>query len=417
MSLICIGCKEEFVGKSSKLILCPFCSTPIIDKNKYLKIKEEINYNKFNESDLDNILKNEEKVYDKIDGSILEKCKDYIDALFKLLKDPNESLANKISSIIALVYVINPIDLIPDIIPLLGLVDDFAAITIAIGAIGTAINKYYKKHEKNIKLDNNTIIYNISSTNSEVSIVKAKRNMIIWTIPANKKSKINIRTINNKAITANKYYVVSNIVDNFLTPLDDFDNIVSESIFNEAVNIFKSLGAKKVRFNKKTAKAFEKNIVHKAEYLNVFDGTNKVDSRKVAKEEISANYEFDELGVENILNSNELVEEMNWYFTDNSILDESIFSDRLQKGMLKTNIKKDIELNSLLNMDSRINVMKDKDISMNINISEASKVRWEIEVEYYPLDKNNLNNISKLYDDLKNKINDKKENLKFNYDL
>lgn len=120
MSLICIGCKEEFLGKCDNLALCPFCSTPVIDKNKYLKIKDEINYSKFTQNDLDNILKNEEKLYEKIEGSILEKCKDYIDALFKLLKDPNEGITNKISAIIGLMYVINPIDLIPDIIPLIG---------------------------------------------------------------------------------------------------------------------------------------------------------------------------------------------------------------------------------------------------------------------------------------------------------
>ena len=48
----------------------------------------------------------------------------------------------------------------------------------------------------------------------------------------------------------------------------------------------------------------------------------------------------------------------------------------------------------------------------------APKYRRKVfEVEYYPLDKNNLNNISKLYDDLKNNINNKKEKLKYKYDL
>lgn len=285
------------------------------------------------------------------------------------------------------------------------------------GVIGTAIHKYYKKEDKNIKLDNKTIIYKIISTNSEISAVNKKRNMIIWTIPSNKKSKISLKTINNKSISVNKYYVVSSTVDDFLTPLDDFDNIISESIFDEAINIFKSLGAKTVRFNKKTAKALEKNIVNKVEYLNIFDSTNKVDSRKINKEEVSKSYEFDKLGIENVLNYNELIEEINWYFTDKYIIDESIFSDRLKRGMLKTNIKKEIELNSLLNIDSRINIMSDKDISINVNISEAAKVRWEIEVEYYPLNKNSFNDIHKLYDDIKNNIQNKREKLRYKYDL
>lgn len=415
MRKICASCKEQFNIDSEKVLMCPFCNSPILDKNIYYKIKDNYNnYNEITEQDVQNILDKEKEVYTLINGTVLNSVRDYIEAFFKLLKDKNAEWKYKLLSMISLLYIINPIDLIPDMIPGIGFIDDFAALSIAVAYIGKAINKYYEKNKNKVILNNDTIIYNISSDNHNISTVKIKKNMIIWRIPVNKKDKIKIRTINGKAIKSNETYVLTTIADSFLTPLNNFDTIIVDSILNETINILKSLGAKKISLEKTIAIASEKNIVTDSEFLNVFDNNIKIKSNKIKKQESRINYEFGELDIEDMLNEDELINNMSWYYTDNSILDNTIFSDRLKKAMLRASIEKEMELTSLLDTDCRVNIKKDKKMFANININEATKIKWKVKVEYYPINKQNIYKTSELYNSLITKIEQKKKILNKN---
>ena len=55
----------------------------------------------------------------------------------------------------AIIYVVSPIDVVPDIIPVAGWLDDGAVVTAAIGALGTVIASYleYKKEKERNKMD------------------------------------------------------------------------------------------------------------------------------------------------------------------------------------------------------------------------------------------------------------------------
>jgi uncharacterized membrane protein YkvA (DUF1232 family) len=69
---------------------------------------------------------------------------DNVMALWKMVKDPNAAWTSKAIAIGALIYVISPIDAIPDIIPGIGLLDDVSVISLAVAALGIALNKYKK---------------------------------------------------------------------------------------------------------------------------------------------------------------------------------------------------------------------------------------------------------------------------------
>ncbi|MDQ1253249.1 MAG: hypothetical protein QG646_2399 [Euryarchaeota archaeon] len=72
---------------------------------------------------------------------------DYLELLFSMLYDsyngkypvPKKTV---IVGIFALLYLMNPIDIVPDVIPLLGFADDIAALAFAASLIKDDLNKY-----------------------------------------------------------------------------------------------------------------------------------------------------------------------------------------------------------------------------------------------------------------------------------
>jgi len=103
--------------------------------------KEKI-FNKYvknaNESDVAKIDKNLERMKKGPVQEIWQK----VEALYKLIKDPKAAWGSKALAIGALIYLISPMDAIPDVIPIVGLIDDVAIITFAVTKLINDISKY-----------------------------------------------------------------------------------------------------------------------------------------------------------------------------------------------------------------------------------------------------------------------------------
>lgn len=59
----------------------------------------------------------------------------YLIALWKLFKHPQTPRAAKIAAVLVLAYVLSPIDLIPDFIPVLGQLDDLVIVPLGIALV------------------------------------------------------------------------------------------------------------------------------------------------------------------------------------------------------------------------------------------------------------------------------------------
>lgn len=104
---------------------------------------ENTNFN-LNENDLEKYQENysEPKLWDKLKKFALklgENTTYYILILYYVLQSPDVSGRNKALIIGALGYFILPIDLIPDVIPVLGFTDDVTALTLAYNAIKASV--------------------------------------------------------------------------------------------------------------------------------------------------------------------------------------------------------------------------------------------------------------------------------------
>ena len=93
---------------------------------------------------LDDIKKIGDKLSDMNKGKIAEIWDDVM-ALWKMVQDPNAPWKGKAIAIAALLYLITPIDAIPDAIPVLGLTDDATIILYAIKQLATDLKQYRGK--------------------------------------------------------------------------------------------------------------------------------------------------------------------------------------------------------------------------------------------------------------------------------
>lgn len=111
-------------------------------EDEELKTKEmyEKYANNASEKDITKIAKN----LDKMKKGPIAKIWDSVSALWQMIKDPDAAWGAKALAIGALVYLVSPIDAIPDVIPFLGLTDDAGIITAAVTSLATALNKYKK---------------------------------------------------------------------------------------------------------------------------------------------------------------------------------------------------------------------------------------------------------------------------------
>jgi uncharacterized membrane protein YkvA (DUF1232 family) len=77
-------------------------------------------------------------------GQGLKTYMEDLQLAYKMLRDPNFQITKETKTvlIIALLYIISPIDLIPDAIPLLGLVDDVLVAGYALRQAATELERY-----------------------------------------------------------------------------------------------------------------------------------------------------------------------------------------------------------------------------------------------------------------------------------
>jgi uncharacterized membrane protein YkvA (DUF1232 family) len=107
------------------------------------------------DDDVSKVLEKEKAILGKTKGPLAKFAKS-IKLLFSLVKDyasgnyreiPWTAIAGIVG---ALIYVFSPIDLIPDIIPVLGLTDDAAVVMLCLKAIDSELIKYAKWKKINL---------------------------------------------------------------------------------------------------------------------------------------------------------------------------------------------------------------------------------------------------------------------------
>lgn len=129
----------------------------IFNKNDFNQndINERFNsFKTYSQDDADKVFKNEEKIKKIIHNGTLAKFLDDLVMYFHMLRDffngtYKDIPVGTIAAIICtLLYVLSPIDLIPDFIPVVGYLDDAAILTLCLNFTKIDVDKYRTFKEK-----------------------------------------------------------------------------------------------------------------------------------------------------------------------------------------------------------------------------------------------------------------------------
>lgn len=74
-------------------------------------------------------------------GAII-KVWEHVQKLWAMINDPQAAWTSKVIAIGALIYLISPLDAVPDVIPVLGLTDDAGVILAAVRTLYSDLAKY-----------------------------------------------------------------------------------------------------------------------------------------------------------------------------------------------------------------------------------------------------------------------------------
>ena len=109
-------------------------------------------------------IKKIEKKLGSMQRGPITKIWDKVQSLWRFVLDPNVPWVKKAAAIGALMYLVSPLDAVPDVIPVAGLVDDVAVILSVVKMLADALKQHavevaeakalvsIKKHSKMVKI-------------------------------------------------------------------------------------------------------------------------------------------------------------------------------------------------------------------------------------------------------------------------
>ncbi len=118
------------------------------EKEQAERYFSDFKYQSYSEENEKKVIQNEDKIMDKMKDSNLSAFMNQVKTFFRMIKayknqDYKEVPVSTIVSIImTLLYIFSPIDLIPDFLPVVGLLDDATVLGACVATFGSAIKKF-----------------------------------------------------------------------------------------------------------------------------------------------------------------------------------------------------------------------------------------------------------------------------------
>ena len=300
---------EVISYKKNQMVHCPHCNDEMLEEAHYESIRQRFErVENVSDDDIRKVLDEQEEVLRLSSKGMLKEVQKYIQAFYKLLIDPNAQRIHKAIVVAALLYMISPLDLIPDIFVGVGYLDDIAVILTAVSLVGkmamdayveatkTADEQKQAEKESEIRgqLHAAPLILKIAENKNSTEICEYIENDHVryWQVSHNLLNKYNIRTVDNKIFKFDTLYIRHPYIRNQLLELDGLDDYVAKQKREEYKLLASSLGAQSIVFEDRIVTAAKSDLAIDAKILNQVNFDTKCEIKNVIVKSSSENLEF-----------------------------------------------------------------------------------------------------------------------------
>jgi uncharacterized membrane protein YkvA (DUF1232 family)/DNA-directed RNA polymerase subunit RPC12/RpoP len=383
---ICVNCKNIFeLSTNSNRYHCPLCDSFLVDKETYERFEDifKQQVKPPTEEEIRKILGKKESLLDLIKRTpILKDCYKYIEAMLILLADPTAAPIQKGVVVVAIAYVLSPIDIIPDFIPVIGYLDDSAIILIAVAILGVSLSVIIKEQEEDSHNENyvpklTTLINNVPN----MSLYEDK-NVRLWALSRDRMNTYNLRFADNKLMPMDKLYLRHPYLLDIFVPADNFTDWLENSILNECTLLLASFGAKKIDISITRVDTsdfhthLDMDIAKK-----IIDGQLAADKKKYFSSYKHINQEY---GLTDSYNF-QVIDSLIWSFTNDSLL-EDILTNRILVEQMSHSFSYYSKSGDFLNVNAKLSIEKfSSKIGFNVKLDKNSLTKLEFSVDFYPI--------------------------------
>lgn len=399
----CNNCDSSIRTYSMKSYNCPFCGSLLIPENNELQERLEKDIAKVNDKKIEKAINNIDKINKLIKNPQLESATDIVKKMIEILLDKDAQFKSKAIITAALLYLVSPVDLIPDAIPLVGYLDDLGILMLAASMIFTQADESVQKYNLDVKhrYQVGPIIYSVVNNhiNSDYNYLEEKgRRIVLLSVDDVKRH--NFKVVNDTLIKAPEQYIIHPYLSNTLVPLNRYDNILSDHLIREQANIAKMLGAKRIEFvvidkwNRKSGGNVNLTPSKITKMSNGFDFSDSEEEQFT---------QYDELGEFNDI-AFEYIDNFVWYYTYDSIFNDLI-KERLLNNSKSKRVKTQLITATHLDLCSRVNIAKKNRFDINFNFSNIVKRDVEMKIEFFDLPESIKSKNREYYEKMSERLN------------
>lgn len=261
---------------SQKQILhCPACNMPLVSRKEYENLQEKIKRDaEDGESKIEEAISVFEKVKAKSQKGILERVSVYLRAFYDMMRDPNAAVPNKIYAAIAFLYLVSPLDIIPDPIPIIGHVDDYLVIMAVVSLLGSGLVSYMKDagERKRPMWQGKTLLIERFDLGQYANITEnhyyEDRHLRCWRVNSSALDRTKYKPIMNQLFRKNETFMLHPILKNTLIGFKQFNTYILEQKRRELQLLFSGLGAMEAEYThcvekcKKTSTRLDLSLLH-----------------------------------------------------------------------------------------------------------------------------------------------------------
>lgn len=403
---LCHECNLSLRAKKMITYSCPNCGGFLFPVNEDCDKKLDQYVEGMNESKISKVCKKVSKINELLNKPYIKEIASSVKKLIDVMMN-EKSIEKKSYAAAALLYFVTPLDLIPDVAPLIGYSDDAAVILMAIQRlVDTAdyVDKYNFVKKRKYQLSRQ--LFHVIHQDSELVYNYDENNYTrVWTLSVRDAKHNNYKVMDSSLIKAPEVYVRHPYLPDTLVPSNNYDSLLAESMIKEQLNIASMLGAKSVHFN---VKEYTKQINRNKLKLDTNIKIKASLEGKTEKSEISVcNKEyFDEYTSYDEINY-EMLNNIFWYFTN-----EATFNDLIEQRIFRNIKTKKLSFSfnseNLMDVETRLKLSKKNQLGVKVDFSDCITREIQASIEFFDLPESIANRKEEVYKEITDRISARK---------